>query len=102
MIWANLLTLYLRDVFDVSDAYITESHAIGTTIGLASGFASSYFLNWSAKKVGLINLGGLAGGLVAFGLSTLFRVQSDMENTILTLGAIAGLGSGIYLTDDVE
>jgi hypothetical protein len=100
-VWSVLLTTYFINLLEIQNT--REALLIGSSIGIGTGFAAASQLQWSAKRVGLINLGGLAGALVGLGLGALLDVMStDAFPTLLTAAALTGMGTGIYLTDDVD
>lgn len=101
VIWSVLLTTYFVDLLEIQN--MRNAYLVGSTIGITSGFFAASQLQWSAKRVGLINLGGIAGALVGLGMSALFKLtDSDAFPSILTATALAGMGTGIYLTDEVD
>jgi hypothetical protein len=100
-VWSILLTTYFITLLEIENT--REALLIGSTAGIATGFAAASQLQWSAKRVGLINLGGLAGALAGLGIGALLNIMStDAFPSLLTAAALTGMGTSIYLTDDVD
>lgn len=79
--------------------------AIGYNVGLIGGLVSTSYVRPSVARVRLINLGGLAGGLVALGGYLLFAEdEAALRGGLLSsgVGGLTGLGLTWWATQHME
>jgi hypothetical protein len=102
---AGMLTAGVLGDDDETDDYAMLAAALGLTGGAVGGYFLGEAQNPSVARVRYIDLGGIAGGLVAGGLY-ISAANEDTDGTAALLttgtGIAAGLGVAYYLTRNMK
>ena len=107
-IWGGLGAALFGGALQPDDDFRAEtsfaSGAIGYNVGLLGGLLLSPHMRPSIARMRLINLGGLAGGLVGVGGYLLAADDAASTRgglTFAALGGLAGLGLSWWATDEM-
>jgi tetratricopeptide (TPR) repeat protein len=102
LLWGSGIGLLFYVSFDENPDLLAPMVLAGLNLGLTTGAILGSRVDVSRRRVALIDLAGVGGGVAGFALAEALDAQDERTAHVALVGVAAGLIAGTYLTRFVD